>query len=464
MYMRAATALIIVLILGLTSAPGQAASVSVHNLRMWRAPDNTRLVFDLSGPLSHKLFSLNNPDRIVIDIESASLTNPLPPMKFDGPVVKNIRTGNRGKGDLRIVLDLKRVTVPRAFVLKPFQDHGYRLVIDLDHTPDPDDPAFDKDKPSAASADPEPPVASSQPPSFRPVRRSEIVVAIDAGHGGEDPGAIGRRYRTREKQVVLSIARELKKLIDREHNMRAIMTRKGDYFVPLAKRVHMAQDARADIFISIHADSLPKKRARGASVYALSQRGATSRLAKRLADQENASDYIGGILENKDPIVQKVLVDLNQTSTIVDSLALGRDVLAYLKPVGHIHSHNVEQAGFAVLKSPFMPSVLVETAFISNPAEEKRLRTHSFQRRMARGIFNGVKRYVKRKGLQRPPSAVPSQAGNTGQPGRMHLVRRGETLSGIAQRYGVGVRAIRLANNLSGNKVKAGERLRIPRL
>jgi N-acetylmuramoyl-L-alanine amidase len=463
MYVRAAIALIVVLILGLITVPGQAASVSVHNLRMWRAPDNTRLVFDLSGPLNHNLFSLKNPDRIVIDIDSASLTKPLPPMKFDGPVVKNIRTGHRGTGDLRIVLDLKRVTAPRAFVLKPFQDHGYRLVIDLDHTPDPRNPAFDTDKP-AANPDRQPPVTSSQPSSSRPVRRSEIVVAIDAGHGGEDPGAIGRRYRTREKQVVLNIARELKKLIDREHNMRAILTRKGDYFVPLAKRVHMAQDARADIFVSIHADSLPKKRARGASVYALSQRGATSRLAKRLADQENASDYIGGILENKDPIVQKVLVDLNQTSTIVDSLALGRDVLASLKPVGHIHSHNVEQAGFAVLKSPFMPSVLIETAFISNPAEEKRLRTHRFQRRMARGIFNGVKRYIKRKGLQPIPRAVPRRADKTGRPRHMHLVRRGETLSGIAQRYGVEVRAIRLANNLPGNKVKAGESLLIPRL
>ena len=467
MYVRAAIALLFASILGLMTFPGQAASVSVQNLRMWRAPDNTRLVFDLSGPLNHKLFSLRNPDRIVIDFSSASLTKPLPPMKFDGPVIKNVRSGYRGKSDLRIVLDLKRATTPRAFVLKPFQSHGYRLVIDLDHTPSSNARNQGRSKP-AIKADPSPPAVSSTSPSkprqARPVRRSSVVVAIDAGHGGEDPGAVGRRYRTYEKRVVLSIAKDLKKLIDREPNMRAVMTRRGDYYVPLAKRVHMAQNARADIFISIHADSLPKKRARGASVYALSQRGSTSRLAKRLADQENASDYIGGILENKDPIVQKVLVDLNQTSTIVDSLALGRDILSTLKPVGHIHSRNVEQAGFAVLKSPFMPSVLVETAFISNPSEEKRLRTRKFQRRMARGIFNGIKRYVKRKGLRPSPRAVPSQATKRGKSKRVHVVRRGETLSGIAQRYGVKVRTIRLANNLSGSNVKAGESLLIPRL
>jgi N-acetylmuramoyl-L-alanine amidase len=456
---RAALVLVVLSFLGLLSMPGQAASVSVQNLRMWRAPDNTRLVFDLSGPLEHKLFSLKNPERLVIDIHSANLNKPLPPMQFNGPIIKNIRTGHRGKGDLRIVLDLKRATQPRAFLLKPFQSYGYRLVIDLDHTPDDNDPEFEKDKPAAV-----PPRPTAQSTPALPPRRSEVVVAIDAGHGGEDPGAIGRRYRTREKQVVLSIAKELKRLVDREKNMRAIMTRKGDYFVPLAKRVQMAQNARADIFISIHADSLPKKNVRGASVYALSQRGATSRLAKRLADQENASDYIGGILENKDPIVQKVLVDLNQTSTIVDSLALGRDILSKLKRVGHIHSHNVEQAGFAVLKSPFMPSVLVETAFISNPSEEKRLRTRRFQQQMARGIFDGIKRYVKRKNLRPSPRAVPSGTARRNNNQRVHVVRRGETLSGIAQKYGVTLRTLRVANNKSGTSVQAGESLLIPGL
>ena len=459
MQVRAARVLAVLSFLGLLSMPGQAAPVSVENLRMWRAPDNTRLVLDLSGPLEHRLFSLKNPERIVIDIPSANLNKPLPPMQFNGPIIKNIRTGHREKGDLRIVLDLKRETQPRAFLLKPFQSYGYRLVIDLDHTPDDNDPEFEKDKPAAI-----PPAPADESTPMLPPRRNEIVVAIDAGHGGEDPGAIGRRYRTREKQVVLSIAKELKRLVDREHNMRAIMTRKGDYFVPLARRVQLAQSARADIFISIHADSLPKKRAQGASVYALSQRGATSRLAKRLADQENASDYIGGILENKDPIVQKVLVDLNQTSTIVDSLALGRDILGNLKRVGHIHSHNVEQAGFAVLKSPFMPSVLVETAFISNPSEEKRLRTRKFQKQMARGIFDGVKTFAKRKGLGPSPRAVPAGSVQRDDIQRVHVVRRGETLSGIAQKYGVTLRTLRVANNISGSNVRAGESLLIPDL
>ncbi|MFV1997972.1 MAG: N-acetylmuramoyl-L-alanine amidase [Acidiferrobacterales bacterium] len=460
--MKAVAARVLIFIFGLVSLPGQAAPVSVNNLRMWHAPDHTRLVFDISGPLRHKVFTLKNPDRVVIDIGQASLAKPLPKLEYSGLILKNVRTGSRSNGELRIVLDLKRKSSPRVFVLKPFQNYGYRLVLDLDHRPVPrttsNTLANTQSKPRASAR-----ASKSVAPAYRPARRKELVIAIDAGHGGEDPGAIGRRYRTYEKRVVLRIASELKKLVDKQPGMRAVLIRRGDYFIPLGKRVHMAQNARADMLISVHADSLPTRRARGASVYALSQSGSTSRLARILAKQENASDFIGGILENKDPIVQKVLVDLNHTTTIVDSLELGSDILKGLKPVGHIHSQRVEQAGFAVLKSPFVPSVLVETAFISNPAEEKRLRTRKFQRQMAQGIFSGIKRYVKRKDRRPSPIAATRNAAElTDRKGKQHIVRRGDTLSDIARRYGVGVSELRLANNMSSSQLRTGERLLIP--
>lgn len=451
--MRASAALILATFLGLTSLPGQTAPVSIKNLRMWLAPDHTRMVFDLSGPLQHKIFTLKNPDRVVIDVKNASLSNPLPKLKFDGRIIKSMRTGQRPKGELRIVFDLKRKTVPRAFLLKPFQKYGYRLVIDFNH-------AGVSSKPSKTVRAPVvvPERKNRTERTKRTFSNRKIVIAIDAGHGGEDPGAIGRRYRTYEKRVVLSIAKDLKKLIDKDPGMEAMMTRTGDYFVPLPKRALMAQEARASVFISIHADSLPKKKARGASVYALSQRGSTSRLAKRLARQENVSDFIGGVRKSEDPLVHMVLVDMNQTTTIVESLELGSDIIRALAPVGHLHSRKVEQAGFAVLKSPVVPSVLIETAFISNPAEEKKLRTRYFQKRMARGIFNGIKRYVKRKGLRQSPRVASSRT----QKVRKYIVRRGDTLSQIARRYGVEADAIILANNKKNSTLRAGESLRIP--
>lgn len=457
--MKVIAALVLMIFFGLSSIPGQAAAVSIKNLRIWRAPDHTRLVFDLSGPLQHKIFSLKNPDRVVIDIDNAALTRPLPRIKYDGPIVSNVRTGKRAKGVFRIVFDLKRKSLPKAFVLKPFQKYGYRLVIDFDHG---DKLAKSAKVPLRSILQPPGKTRKTPAPTRSTIRRKNIVIIIDAGHGGEDPGAIGRRYRTYEKRVVLNIARDLKKLIDKEPGMEAKLTRNGDYFVPLPKRALMAQEARASAFISIHADSLPKKRARGASVYALSQRGSTSRLAKHLAKQENVSDFIGGVSKSEDPLVHMVLVDMNQTTTIVDSLELGRDIIRSLAPVGHLHSRKVEQAGFAVLKSPVVPSVLVETAFISNPAEEKKLRTRYFQKRMARGIFNGIKRYVKRKGLRPSPRAVSRNTASVTRKKRKYIVRRGDTLSQIARRYGVNADAIRLANNKNNTKLKTGESLLIP--
>jgi len=428
---------------------GQAAPVSVENLRMWRAPDHTRLVFDLSGPVEHKLFLLSDPHRVVIDINNVEVKK-LPDLTFDGPFLSGVRTGQQGERDIRVVLDMKQASRPRSYLLKPYEQYGYRLVVDLEQA-------------VVARAVETPPATEPSRTQVVPDRLPKtgpLVVAIDAGHGGEDPGAIGRRYRTREKDVVLAIAKEVERLIRQDASLKAVMTRSGDYFVPLGRRVRLAQEMNADLFISIHADSLPHSRARGSSVYALSQKGATSAQARVLADRENASDLIGGVdLGQADDILAKVLVDMSQTATISSSLELGQDLLGSLGGVGPVHIGNVGQAGFAVLKSPVMPSVLIETTFISHPGEERKLRSREFQKKMARAIYEGIRRFARKNRL-RPRSSGTTVAASDNR--RIHIVRRGDTLSEIAQRYQVNVNALRFANNLEGNRIAIGKRLIIP--
>ncbi len=428
----------LLLLLGLILTLGQAGAVSVKNLRVWRAPDHTRLVFDLSAPLEHRLFTLTNPDRIVIDMQNGELQGALPRLDFSGPFLAGVRTGSQQRDTLRVVLDLKRPTRPRTFVLQPNQQYGHRLVIDLY-----DVSTFIQEQPV-------------QPRRVKPTRKS-IVIAIDAGHGGEDPGAIGRRYRTREKHIVLGIARALKKLIAAAPGMQPVMIRDGDYYVKLAKRFQKARRYEAELFVSIHADALPGGRARGTSVYALSERGATSALARIVADRENASDLIGGVrLSDKDDLLAKVLLDLSQTATISDSLQLGADVLYGLRRYAPIHTRVVQQAGFAVLKAPDVPSILIETGYISNPSEEKKLRSRSYQRKLAQGIFDGIKRYVSRSKFR----AQRQQVVDSGP--RVHIVQPGDTLSAIARIYGIRVDALRFANNMSTTQLKVGSRLIIP--
>ncbi len=425
----------LLLFLGLFPGLGQGASVAVEDLRLWRAPDHTRLVFDLSGTLEHRVFILKNPDRLVVDLDNSRLLGALPTPDPNEPVLAGIRTGAHGDNKLRIVLDLKQPARPRTFVLKPYGQYGHRLVIDL------------YEAKSAPRAQPKPTKS----------KRDYIVVAIDAGHGGEDPGAIGRRYKTREKDAVLAIAKQLKKLVDAAPNMRAVMTRKRDYYVKLKKRYEIARENEADIFVSIHADALPgKRRARGASVYALSERGATSALARTLANKHNASDLIGGVsLSDKDDLLAKVLLDLSQTATIGSSVELGSSVLSELKRIGPIHIDTVQQAGFAVLKAPDVPSILIETAFISTPTEEKKLRSKRYQRRLASGIFKGIQRYATRRKLA---DNQPRRADER----RVHIVQPGDTLSAIARLYDVHMDTLRFANNLSDNKLKVGRKLVIP--
>ncbi len=387
-----------------------SADVTVQSLRQWRAPDHTRLVFDLSAPLEHRIFTLTDPDRVVIDLEHAKFAGSMPEIDTTGPLLAAMRSGRSDDERLRIVLDLKAAAQPRSFLLGPAGDYGHRLVIDLI-----DERALRAEK----KADSESPRSGSarRPAAAEP--KKPFTVAIDAGHGGEDPGAIGRRYRTREKDVTLGIARHLARLVNAASGMRAVLIRDGDYYVGLRERYRRARQQRADLFISIHADALPGRQASGSSVYALSEKGATDAMAKILADKENAADLVGGVsLNEMDNVLAKVLVDLSQTKTIQDSLVFGGDLLTELRRVGPVHMSSVRQAGFMVLKAPDIPSVLIETAFISNPAEERKLRTSRFQRDMAEGILRGIKHFMARTPTpalaqaDETPSAAPKRARN----------------------------------------------------
>jgi N-acetylmuramoyl-L-alanine amidase len=353
------------------------AGVDVYGLRLYPAPDHTRMVWDLSGEVKHKLMVLPSPNRVVIDLLQAQEVLPLDEALSNNRRIKQIRSGQHGER-LRIVLDVRDIFRPEAFLLKPEGRYGYRFVVDL----------WDRK-------------ASSEKGVERlKVKQSGLMtIAIDAGHGGEDPGAIGQA-KTREKRVVLAIAKRLQKLINQTAGMKAVLIRKGDYYVGLRKRIKRARRLKADVFVSIHADSAQNKKARGASVYVLSNSGASSEFARWLARKENATDLIGGIqLSGKDKTLNRVLLDLAQSGTIDASYKLAGSVLKELKGVGKLHKSTVQAAGFAVLKSANTPSVLVETAFISNRKDEKRLRSGKRQQQIATAIFKGIKSYLK----QHPP-------------------------------------------------------------
>lgn len=440
---------LILIFLALASAATYSASVSVHNLRQWRAPDHTRLVFDLSGPLEHRLFTLRRPARLVIDMEGARLSEGLPKLDYSGPLLASVRSGRQAGNILRIVLDLKTEARARTFVLTPAGHYGHRLVIDL----------YDATVSEEISNN----VSTGMPARAQNVlisTKRDLVVAIDAGHGGEDPGAIGKRHRTREKDVTFAIARELEKLVVATPGMRPVMIRNGDYYISLEDRYDKAENNRADVFVSIHADAVSSGRAYGSSVYALSQRGASSAMAQLLADKENAADLIGGVrIAKRGDHLYKTMMDLEQTKTIEYSMMLAQDILRELDKVGPIHLNRIGQAGFMVLKSHKVPSVLVETAFISSPSEEKKLRTRSHQRKYARAIMAGIKRYVARPGTHRPGTVVAQQGA---PPTRTHVVQPGETLAAIADRYDVHVDVLRFANDLVAREPRTGSRLRIP--
>jgi len=434
-YLGASKAVLLVLAMAVSYNVVAASSTEVKSIRMWPAPDTTRLVIDLSAPIDHSLFTLKSPNRIVIDLSNARMRNKPSNLDFSRSFVKDIRYASRNADDLRIVLDLNSNVQPKSFLLKPNREYGHRLVIDLVGKE-----ISNKSKPSNRL-------------KYKNSQR-DIIVAIDAGHGGDDPGAIGRRG-TREKDVVMAIAKRLEKLVKRERGMRPVMIRKGDYYVGLKKRVKLARKQQADIFISIHADAFKNTKAKGTSVFVVSDRGASSEAARFLAASENQSDMIGGVdLDDiDDDLLKLVLVDMVKNSTMETSHQVASNVLGNLGKITHLHKKNVEQAGFRVLKAPDIPSILVETAFISNPSEERKLRSHKHQQRIAKSILKGVRHYFHNN----PPPGTLLALQDT-----KHRVARGETLSAIANQYHVSVATIRSLNNLSNDRIRVGAVLVIP--
>jgi N-acetylmuramoyl-L-alanine amidase len=386
----------------LAAANWGLAATQITAVRLWPGPEYTRLTIETDSPVAYNAFSISAPDRLVLDlegIEPARALDDLPSkVASDDAFIASIRVGRFKPGVVRLVLDLKQSVNPQLFVLRPIGDYGHRLVLDVYPTV-PVDPILallqQQELIAAPGAGTRP---SNTTPPARPGQPAQemmrlITVAIDAGHGGEDPGAKGRRG-TYEKHVTLSIARRLKAMVDAESGMRAVLIRDGDYFIKLADRVDKARKLQADLFVSIHADAFIKPHARGSSVFTLSERGASSAMAALLATKENEADLIGGVnIEVEDPLVKQVLIDLSQTAAINDSLKVARAVLGELVDVNELHKPHVEQAGFAVLKGHTFPSILVETAFLTNPEEELRLRDEEYQDRMAAAIFTGIKKY-----------------------------------------------------------------------
>lgn len=440
------------LLLCLVAGAVLADPVTVQGVRLWAAPDNTRVVLDVSGPVQHELFILNGPERVVIDLRNAKLAPGVGEHDSQG-LVRSLRSGVRNGSDLRLVLDLHGAVKPRSFLLQPNAEYGHRLVVDL-YTNGPAAPKH-ANVPAITSPNTSPAVSKTAPARVKTVRDApagrELIIAIDAGHGGEDPGARGPAG-TREKDVVLSIARKLAALVEKESGMRPVLIRDGDYFIRLRDRMKRARDQRADLFVSIHADAFHDRRARGSSVFVVSERGASSEMARILADQENAADLVGGVsLNDKDELLKTVLLDLSKAASIEASMNVADNVLGELKQVGRVHKHQVQQAGFMVLKSPDVPSILVETAFISNPEEERQLRNARHQQRLAQSVMNGIRAYFRNNP---PPGTLIAS--------REHVIQRGDTLSEIARRYAVSTQRLRLANGLSGDTLRIGGVLRIP--
>ncbi|TVQ94692.1 MAG: AMIN domain-containing protein [Chromatiaceae bacterium] len=438
---RVAVRLMLLSAAAVTTRVVAATSVRVEEARLWSAPHQTRLVVDIDSPVEHRIFPLADPNRLVIDLARADLLGGLPLAAADDPLVAGLRSGVRDGTDLRIVLDLKQPVRARSFLLPPNETYGHRLVVEL---------------------------APRQAAAAGPVRRSasgadgqqvrEVVVAVDAGHGGEDPGAIGPGG-THEKAITLSVARRLAVRIDAHPGMRAVLIRDGDYFVGLRQRIELARAARADLFVSVHADAFKDPRVRGSSVFTLAHGEATSEAARWLAERENRADMIGGLdLRERQDSLASVLLDMTQNATIEHSGLAAERVLGRLRIAGEVHNPRVQQAGFVVLKSPDVPSLLVETAFISNPEEERRLRNPRHQERLAEAILAGIVEYFS---AYPPPETRFARAGGGGGE-RRHRISHGETLSGIAQSYRVPVQSLRSANQLHGDRIDVGQELVIP--
>lgn len=505
----------VVIIVGFMLCICGASAATIKNMRVWRASDYTRVVLDLDAPVQHTLILSGNPSRVIVDVKQSVFKGSLNQLSLSETPIEAARMSVVNKKDVRFVFDLKRGVSPKSFLLKKFGDSDDRLVIDLYESTDLNSKTLNSvKKPAASPGLPKAPLSANdlrEPVDFEHENMvteelasvaagrasvggaRSVLVVIDAGHGGEDSGAIGPN-NMREKDVTLAIAKELAMQLNAQPGFSARLTRSNDIFLPLQKRRDIARDMNADLFISIHADSFTDSSAYGSSVFALSRKGATSEAARFLAQRENESDLIGRVggvsLDDKDAVLAGVLVDLSMTATVNSSLQVGNNVLNSISSISPLHSKRVEQAGFVVLKSPDVPSILIETGFISNKNESKKLASPSYRADMAKAILNGVKKYF----AQHPPAAIhiapapiaeksaalskavgAKSSGTTKKSEqrenasksivkqeRKHLVMRGDTLTSIAAEYKVSTEKIKKANSLKNDTVKLGQTLKIP--
>jgi len=421
----------------------RAGQTDVKSVRIWSAPDHTRIVLDLASPVRHNIFALDGPDRLVVDVRDARLRDGLPDADADDLLVSGLRSGVRDGDDLRVVLDLKQAARVKSFELAPNDTYGHRLVIDL--TPKVSDAQIL----ASATAMASPAIRRQAPASHLSIQpkgggvHRDVIIAVDAGHGGEDPGAIGRSG-TREKDVTLAIARKLARRIDAQPGMRAVLIRDGDYFVALRQRIAKARSSQADLFVSIHADAFRDPRVRGSSVYTLSNGGATSEAAKWLAARENRADMIGGVnLAEQNDMLASVLLDMTQNATMEHSSIAASRVLSKLRTLGDVHQTHIQKAGFVVLKSPDIPSMLVETAFISNPDEERRLRDRRYQDKLAASLLDGIVDYFR----EYPPpntrfARTPGAPIDETSDARGYLLPARTSLTRLAREYDLPVAAL----------------------
>jgi len=433
-----------VVVLLLQATVVQARNITkVDSVRHWISPNKTQLVFSTNQRVKYNVFKLENPSRIVIDLQDVAFKNPFPQLNLSGSDIKQIRNASHNGDDMRIVLDMAKAADFHASMLSPNDYYGYRFIVDIN--------VGDAEKPK---------VYKSIKDLSQNVR--DVIIAIDAGHGGEDPGAIGARG-IKEKTVVLQIAKKLYELVQKEPGMRPVMIRDGDYFLSLRQRIQQARKERADLFVSIHADAAENRRARGSSVYVLSQKGATSEAARWLADSQNKSDLIGGVdLDVEDDTLKSVLLDLTQNATLAASTELGGLVLGELSSVGSLHIDHVEKAGFVVLKSPDVPSILVESGFISHHQEERLLANRQHQFKLARSVIKGIRKYFEENALPGTRFAKVPAGEPLAKAERSYTIQIGDTLTGIAERYNISRYSLKRLNNLVSDHIEVGQVLRIP--
>ncbi len=454
------------LLSALVSGSVFAAAAKHQTLRLDHQNGSLKLTMELSEAVKYKYFSLSKPDRFVVDLLDVVRTGPTPRLDYAGTPIKRVRLGIRKGDDLRMVVDLSQAVEADAYLEPIPGTRRKRLVVEMkgfksatkaaaapvvaesvvrDKSSSISETAASR---SASAAKRQPVAARKTVAKTAPYR--DIVIAIDAGHGGADPGARGHNG-TYEKHVTLAIARRLEKLVEREPGMRPVMIRTGDEYIRLRQRIEKAQMHNADLFISIHADAFDDRRVRGTSVYTLSRSGASTEAARLLADRENSADIIGFLEGDQDDMLASVLIDLSQNATIESSMDVAERVLKHMARVNPLHKRRVEQAGFVVLKSPDIPSILVETAFISNPDDEKNLLSSRHQQKMVNAIMKGVRSYF----AANPPQGTRMVA-------REHVIRRGDTLTAIAARYDVSLSTLRRANRLSSDQLYVGRVLQIP--